>query len=337
MSDRFEMWREKLRRRLPAGGDGTALWPPADVFARRIAGRAPLLIGAAIVLLTVWLARTADGPVALALALAAIIAAAFMPEPGEAPDRRQPLGPVSNAAAHTTATAETWNALLDAMPDPALVLDGASIVLAANAHARDLFPTLRKGRPVSNAIRHPDLIAAVDKARASSVPLQTHLVESFPYERRISLSVSRVGVGQPPLQASDLLLTFRDLSEQDRLTQMRADFIANASHELRTPLASRRGFVETLQGPARNDTAARERFLGLMAVQAERMTRLIDDLLSLSRVEMRVHLPPRDIVDLNEVVAHVAETLEPIAIAAKAKLSIVVLERPAHEIGRAHV
>ena len=86
---------------------------------------------------------------------------------------------------------------------------------------------------------------------------------------------------------------------------MRADFIANASHELRTPLASLRAFVETLQGPAREDVAARERFLRLMASQAERMTRLIDDLLSLSRVEMRVHLPPRGIVELNETAAYV--------------------------------
>jgi two-component system phosphate regulon sensor histidine kinase PhoR len=126
-----------------------------------------------------------------------------------------------------------------------------------------------------------------------------------------------------------VLVTFRDLTEQDRLAQMRADFIANASHELRTPLASLRAFVETLQGPARDDVTARTRFLTLMASQAERMTRLIDDLLSLSRVEMRVHLPPRGIVELNETAAYVYQSLEPVAEGAKVKLSLVRDETPA--------
>jgi two-component system phosphate regulon sensor histidine kinase PhoR len=120
----------------------------------------------------------------------------------------------------------------------------------------------------------------------------------------------------------------RDLTEVERINQMRADFIANASHELRTPLASLRAFVETLQGPAREDVAARERFLRLMASQAERMTRLIDDLLSLSRVEMRVHLPPRGIVDLNETAAYVCQSLEPVAESAKIKLEFFRDEMP---------
>ena len=101
---------------------------------------------------------------------------------------------------------------------------------------------------------------------------------------------------------------------------MRADFVANASHELRTPLASLRGFVETLQGAAKDDAKARERFLKVMSEQAERMTRLIDDLLSLSRVEMREHLPLAELVDLNDAVGHVIQTLQPIAAQAGATI-----------------
>ena len=96
------------------------------------------------------------------------------------------------------------------------------------------------------------------------------------------------------------MITFRDLTEQDRLARMRADFVANASHELRTPLASLKGYVETLQGSAKDDAAARERFLKIMAEQAERMSRLVDDLLSLSRVEMREYLPLSGEVELGE-------------------------------------
>ena len=111
--------------------------------------------------------------------------------------------------------------------------------------------------------------------------------------------------------APALLITFRDLSEQDRLARMRADFVANASHELRTPLAYLKGSVETLQGRAKDDAAAREAFLKTMGEQAERMSRLVDDLLSLSRVEMREYLPPSGEVDLAAVLADVAQTLEP--------------------------
>ena len=107
---------------------------------------------------------------------------------------------------------------------------------------------------------------------------------------------------------------------------MRADFVANASHELRTPLASLRGFVETLQGAAKDDAQARERFLKVMSEQAERMTRLIDDLLSLSRVEMREHLPLSERVDLNDAVAHVIQALQPIAAKAGTAIEFHKLE-----------
>jgi two-component system phosphate regulon sensor histidine kinase PhoR len=94
---------------------------------------------------------------------------------------------------------------------------------------------------------------------------------------------------------------------------MRADFVANASHELRTPLASLSGFIDTLQGPARGDASARERFLGIMVDQARRMSRLIDDLLSLSRVELNEHVRPQTVVDLSPIVSHVCDTLSPLA------------------------
>ena len=126
-----------------------------------------------------------------------------------------------------------------------------------------------------------------------------------------------------------ILITFRDQTTTDKLAQMRADFIANASHELRTPLASLRGFVETLQGPARDDPAAREKFLNIMASQAARMTRLIDDLLSLSRVEMKVHLRPTAIVDLNDIAGYVAQTLEPLAEGSQSSITVHALDTPA--------
>jgi two-component system phosphate regulon sensor histidine kinase PhoR len=110
-----------------------------------------------------------------------------------------------------------------------------------------------------------------------------------------------------------ILLFLRDLTEQRRLDQLRSDFIANASHEIKTPLASLVGFIATLQGPARDDEAARDRFLAIMAKQAERMSRLIDNLMSLSRVEMRAHLKPQDPVKIVELVQQACDALEPMA------------------------
>ena len=94
---------------------------------------------------------------------------------------------------------------------------------------------------------------------------------------------------------------------------MRADFAANASHELRTPLAALAGFIETLQGSARDDSAARARFLPIMQAQATRMARLIDDLLSLSRIELNAHLRPDKQVDLVAIVRQVADSLQTLA------------------------
>src|SRR5579883_1483023 len=110
-----------------------------------------------------------------------------------------------------------------------------------------------------------------------------------------------------------VLLALRDLTPLRRVEEMRADFVANASHELRTPLASLSGFIETLQGPARNDATARDRFLAIMKEQATRMARLIDDLLSLSRIEQKAHIHPDNTTDLVEIVHEVADGLSPLA------------------------
>ena len=110
-----------------------------------------------------------------------------------------------------------------------------------------------------------------------------------------------------------MVITVHDLTPIRRVEEMRADFVANVSHELRTPLAALTGFIDTLQGPARDDPAARERFLGIMQAQAWRMARLIDDLLSLSRIELRAHQRPDTPVDLVPIVRQVVDGLQTLA------------------------
>jgi two-component system phosphate regulon sensor histidine kinase PhoR len=122
-------------------------------------------------------------------------------------------------------------------------------------------------------------------------------------------------------------MTFHDLTPLRRVEEMRADFVANASHELRTPLAALSGFIETLQGSARDDAKARERFLPIMQEQARRMARLIDDLLSLSRIELKEHVHPTEDVRLDSVLSEVVDTLTPLALECKTKIEIEGLSR----------
>jgi two-component system phosphate regulon sensor histidine kinase PhoR len=106
------------------------------------------------------------------------------------------------------------------------------------------------------------------------------------------------------------LVVLHDTTALRRAERMRADFVANASHELKTPIAGLAGFIETLRGPARDDVSARERFLGIMAEQADRMRRLVDDLLMLSRIEQHEHSRPDAEVDLARVLAGVGDLLQ---------------------------
>jgi two-component system phosphate regulon sensor histidine kinase PhoR len=199
------------------------------------------------------------------------------------------------------------------LPDPVIALDRDGRVLALNEHARALAPALRQGGPVSLALRMPELIEAIGRAFARGEEQRVAYAERGPLDRWFEAIVMPVK-REPGLERPDLaLMTFHDLTPLRRVEEMRADFVANASHELRTPLAALSGFIETLQGSARDDTKARERFLAIMQEQARRMARLIDDLLSLSRIELNAHRRPDKPVDLVPIVRQVVDGLETLA------------------------
>ena len=199
-------------------------------------------------------------------------------------------------------------ALLETAPDPLVIVDGRGHVTEANGAARTLFPGLQNGRPFAFAIRNPAVLDALAAVLAGETIRETEWEERRPIERAYHVRVAALGG-----QTARALLAFRDLSEARRIEAMRVDFIANASHELRTPLASVLGFIETLQGPAKDDAQARARFLGIMQTQAQRMARLINDLLSLSRVEMREHQTPSDRIDLAALAQQIGDGLKPLA------------------------
>jgi two-component system, OmpR family, phosphate regulon sensor histidine kinase PhoR len=202
-------------------------------------------------------------------------------------------------------------AVLSALPDPVVALDHRGDIVALNARAAAIAPALRPGESVSLGLRVPEVLDAIRNARASGTSQRAEFFQRVPLERWYEAMATPIsGTAR---KGSLVLLAFHDLTPLRRVEEMRVDFVANASHELRTPLAALSGFIDTLRGSAREDPAARERFLGIMQAQAERMARLIDDLLSLSRIELNAHLRPDKEVDLGAIVRQVSDTLQTLA------------------------
>lgn len=199
--------------------------------------------------------------------------------------------------------------ILELLPDPVLVVRGVPQdpeIAYANLAARELFRVELIGAPVGAALRHPGVLEAIEHDEPGEVAFETIGVQ--PRFWRVLVQ---------PLAEGERVVVLRDETDARRTERMRADFLANASHELRTPLASLAGFVETLRTHAKDDPEARDKFLGIMAEQAGRMARLIDDLLSLSRIELNEHVPPSGTVDLARMVRDVLDASRPL-IAARA-------------------
>ncbi len=186
-------------------------------------------------------------------------------------------------------------AMTERLPEPLILVSADGTVQRANEAARHSL-----GEDSAAVLRHPLLRGAIDKALSTGESQAADLFFAAPVPREIHATVTPMDAGLFQGRQASILLV--DHTRERAVERMRADFVANASHELRTPLATLIGFVETLQGPAREDGPARERFLEIMAREAARMNRLIDDLLSLSRIEIAEHQPPQGRIDFAQLV-----------------------------------
>ena len=227
-----------------------------------------------------------------------------VPEPVPVP-RSEPVGdPMPTAFGR---------ALIEKLPTPLLIVTRTGRVSYANPAAHEALPRLQQGAHFASLIRAPAFVEAVTATLADGderrVSFAAHHGRERFFEARVGLLPPDSAFGPEALA----IVQIEDRTETRRSEQLRSDFIANASHELRTPLASIIGYIETLQNHARNDPDARERFLGIMSREAGRMQRLVDDLMSLSRIELTEHVRPVEEWSLNQIAAESATALQPIA------------------------
>lgn len=206
---------------------------------------------------------------------------------------------------------ESAGMLIDAFPDSVILLDRDKRILESNMTAQDVFvPEEVQGKVFGNVLRRPLVVDAVELAMATGERQEVEFTDPVPVERHFLANICPIpGEDDGPIAC---VLMIRDLTAIKRSERMRADFVANASHELRTPLSSLAGFIETLKGHAKDDPEAQDRFLQIMHEQAGRMRRLIDDLLSLSRIELNEHVAPSGTVDLVSAVSDVVDAAAPL-------------------------
>ena len=200
----------------------------------------------------------------------------------------------------------TAQLVLHHLPDPLLLLDEARRIVRTNEAADRLLGANLVGRDLAVALRQPALLAAAEAVLRREGDRLVEFDITEPVERHFT---ARIAPLTPARADGSAMLILHDITVLKRSERLRADFAANASHELRTPLAALTGFIETLRGPARNDLAAHDKFLGIMADQSARMGRLVEDLLSLAKIEMNEHQPPTERVDIAELLGRVAGAL----------------------------
>lgn len=246
---------------------------------------------------------------------------------------------MARRAEQVQAQLEANESIIEALHDPFVLVAFDRTVVRANQAARGLFGERILGRDLAASLRNPGVLEAVDAVLGGAasrnlefslpVPVERMFeVRVKPFQRRLPQPVAAAdhddGAFPPPEPGSSkmVILTLHDITALRRSEQMRADFIANASHELRTPLSSLLGFIETLRGPAREDLDAHERFLSIMHDQASRMARLVNDLLSLSRIELDEHMPPAGTVDVLDRLDSVMASLELKAASRRIRLTL---------------
>jgi len=279
----------------------------ASLAARGLFAVGPALIAGAATLVATGLVvrRSVAGLTRVQAAVDALVADDKPPTSASEHIRPLPAGPVGELWLAILRLTRAWSdrihsaearlaaaeAVIAAIPDPLILLDERRRVVHANAEAAAFLGVVEGPRDLAAILRNPAVLTAADAVLHGEAERVVDFTLTVPIERQLQARFARIGRLSHDDAAA--VVTLHDITQLKRAEQMRADFIANASHELRTPLTTLTGFIETLRGPARGDAEAHERFLAIMHEQAARMIRLVEDLLSLSRIELNEHVMPQ--------------------------------------------
>ena len=206
-------------------------------------------------------------------------------------------------------TVEASNyAYLSGFLDPVILVDGNRQLVYLNSAASKVIDANTIGRDLAISFRHPSALEVVDEVLKDKLERIIEITIAAPVSQTFQLQANSVelagGLGQ------GAMIVLRDVTSLKTADQMRQDFVANVSHELRSPISSLVGMIETLQNSAKDDPSSREKFLQIMGDEAARMARLIDDLLSLSRVEVSEHVPPITSVSIGSILETTIELLQ---------------------------
>jgi len=271
----------------------------------------PVLIVSAFLALALFAATAMGGGSLIAAGIAAILVlglGAYL----TAPRSETPPIAVAQAPANTPdALPRFARQILGEINDPIIVLDHTGRIVLANRASQSLVGAEAERKHISAVLRNPELLEGVERVLAGGPSESIAFTFLVPVERHYQAHV--VSTKNDDADSAMVLIQLHDLTATRRAEELRTDFVANASHELRTPLAAVSGFIDTLRGHAKNDSEARERFLDIMSVETDRMRRLIEDLLSLTRIELNEHNPPSQQIDLVKVVRDAASALAPLA------------------------
>lgn len=222
---------------------------------------------------------------------------------------------------------------VEAIPLPAVMIDQSERLIGANGVARSMFGQNIVGRHFATLLRQPLVIEAIEKSLNTKDPAETRFLSNDGAQDTTFIVNCRYVRDVGAVQGGAVVVSFTDVTHLEQANQMRRDFVANVSHELRTPLTALMGFIETLRGPAKDDAGARERFLEIMDGEANRMNRLVGDLLSLNRVESEERVRPKEELDLTVQINSTIHSIRPLAQDAGVVLNLDAPDTPVMTMG----
>lgn len=233
--------------------------------------------------------------------------------------------PAAAATGQVAADQLPLNSVLDGLDLPVMLFDGDRRISFFNTAAEAVLGTIIPGKDFAAAIRNPEMLAAVDQVMATGNGMTVEFRRQHPVSRLLHARIEGLPSTVQDPKERNFIVMLDDVTDTERMQEVRSDFVADVSHELRTPLAAVLSIVETLNGAARNDPVAQARFMNMLDEQASRMARIVDDLLSLSRIEMNEHRPPEGVAELGNVIGSIVDSTQ--LMASERDITIVVHQK----------